>query len=80
MSLAGLGQSEHAVRLSSAARAELVRRGVNMKVRSWDALVERYITPARAALGTARAESVARLGSEMSFENAIADALALAQR
>ena len=80
MSLAGLGRHEDAVRLVGATRAEWARHGVNMQIRFWDALVQRYITPARAALGSDRAGSAAQAGSEMTFENAVAEALALTQR
>ena len=80
MSLAGMGDHETAVRLSSAARAELVRNGVTIQIRVWDALVERYITPARTALGPHRAEANARSGADLAFDDAIREAHAAARR
>ena len=80
MAVAGLGDPATAVRLSSAARAEWARNGVNMQIRFWDALVERYITPARTALGPERAAAVARAGADLPFEDAVREAHAASQR
>ena len=77
MSLAGLGQHAKAVRLVAATRAEWARSGVNLKLRFWDELHERYMAPAREALGPERAEEAARSGREMSFEAAVAEARTL---
>ena len=60
MSLAGLGDREKALRLRAAARAEWARTGVVMKIRFWDALVERFIAPAEEALGPERTGAVAK--------------------
>ena len=79
MSLAGLGDAATAVRLQAAVRAEWARLGVNMQVRFWDALVERYIVPARAALG-AIAESAAKPGRALTFEDAVSEALSASTR
>ena len=78
MSLAGLGDPETAVRLSSAARAEWARHGVKIQIRFWDALVERYLVPARATLGPGRYEAAARAGADVAFEDAIREAHAAA--
>jgi hypothetical protein len=80
MSLAGLGDHQNAVRLRAATRAEWARHGVNMEIRFWGALLERYLTPAHAALGAERAAAAAKEGSELSFESAVAEAQALAER
>jgi non-specific serine/threonine protein kinase len=79
MSLAGLGRHDAAVRLVAATRAEWGRNGVDMQIRFWEALHERYITPARLALGP-EAEAAARAGREMSLEAAVEEARALASR
>ncbi|MGH7724802.1 MAG: protein kinase domain-containing protein [Candidatus Eiseniibacteriota bacterium] len=74
MSLAGLGDRESAVRLSAAVRAEWRRLGVDLRIRFWDGLLERYIEPARRALPAETAERCRREGEAMSFEEAIAAA------
>jgi hypothetical protein len=75
MSLAGLGDFSTALRLRAASRAEWARNGVVMEIRFWDALTDRFLTPATAALGPERAEQAARAGRELSFEDAVAEAL-----
>jgi non-specific serine/threonine protein kinase len=80
MSLAGLGDHERAVQLSAAARAEWVRHDVNMRIHFWEALVERYIAPAREASGAARAEAVANTGRDLPFEDAVREARSAASR
>ena len=80
MSLAGLGEYAPAVRLQAAVRAEWARHGVNMQIRFWDVLVERYIVPAHRALGAAAADAAAREGRAMSFEDVVAVALNQAAR
>ena len=80
MSVAGLGDHETAVRLAAAARAEWARLGVTMQIRFWDALIDRYIAPARAALGPARAEAAASAGRGMTFEDAVREAYHAAER
>ena len=71
MSLAGMGQHETALRLVAASRAEWTRQGVDIRLRFWDELTERYMTPARAALGRERAEAATRAGRELAFEDAV---------
>ena len=77
LSLAGLGDHETAIRLAASARAEWARNNVTFSIRFWDVLVDRYFTPAREALG-ARADHVARAGSLLTFEEAVAEAKAVA--
>ena len=79
MALAGLGRHDAAVRLSAAARAEWARQGVDMRIRFWEALVERYMTPARNALGPARAEQAVRAGQALVFEDAVREAYAASE-
>jgi len=80
MSLAGLGDQVTAVRLQAAVRAEWARHGVNMQIRFWDVLVDRYIVPAHRALGAVATQAATREGREMSFESAVATALSHALR
>jgi len=75
MSLAGLGEQVTAIRLQAAVRAEWARHGVNMQIRFWDVLVDRYIVPAHRALGAVASQAATREGREMSFESAVASAL-----
>jgi Ser/Thr protein kinase RdoA (MazF antagonist) len=65
--------------LIAAMRAEWARVGVSMQIEFWEALTDRYISPARAALGPDRAEAAASAGREMTFEAAVAEARSLAQ-
>jgi predicted ATPase/tRNA A-37 threonylcarbamoyl transferase component Bud32 len=76
MSLAGLGQRDAAVRLVAAARAEWARLGVDIRIPFWEALHERYMTPARAALGPDATAAAERTGRAMTFEDAVAAARA----
>ncbi len=75
MSLAGLGDYATALRLQAAVRAEWASHGVNMQIRFWDALIDRYITPARSALGADAAVAASKAGREIAFEDAVAEAL-----
>ena len=79
MALAGSGSHATAVKLVAATRAEWARNGVNMQIRFWDELHDRYIAPARAALGQVAAESAMRAGRQMTLEAAVAEALALSR-
>jgi predicted ATPase/tRNA A-37 threonylcarbamoyl transferase component Bud32 len=80
MSLAGLGEPELALRLGGAVEAELDRIGASMRVRFWDALLERYLGAARQSLEPERAASAWARGRDMSLEDAIALALETASR
>jgi tetratricopeptide (TPR) repeat protein len=74
MSLAGLGRPEEAVRLAAAAKAEWGRIGVDLHLRFWDALLDRYIGAAHRALGEEAAARIQEEGRAMSFEQAMASA------
>jgi len=78
MALAGLGQHADAVRLVAAARAEVARHGVEIAIRFWSELLERFMSPAHAALGPEASASATSAGSAMTFEAAVAEARALA--
>jgi predicted ATPase len=77
MSLAGLGEHAVAVRLVAASRAEWARLGVNLRIRFWDELHERYMTQARASLGAAATAEAERAGRAMNLEGAMAEAMAM---
>ena len=79
MSLACLGDARTAIRLQAAVHAELARHGINLRIQFWDALVDRYFVPARAALGAA-AESTAEAGAALAFEAAVVEALEVSGR
>ena len=71
MSLAGLGRYRDAEVLEAAVRMEMERIGADLHVRFWDALLEKYLGPARVHLGTHGIESARREGGAMSFEDTI---------
>jgi hypothetical protein len=50
MSAAGLGQEERSLRLAAAADARLRALGVGHSMKFWEALLERHIGRARAAM------------------------------
>ena len=79
MSLAGLGEGPTSLRLQAAVRAEWARHGLNMQVRFWDALIDRYIVPVRAALGE-EGEAAAKAGRLLAFDDAVQEALVAAER
>jgi hypothetical protein len=70
MSVAGLGQAETALRLAAGVAAEFARVGAAVRIRFWDALLERHIGAARAQLGD-RAEAVWNEGLQLSFDEVI---------
>jgi len=74
MAAAGSGSAELGVRLSAAADAAYVAVGFDFDVPWWSALVERYVGPAREALGD-RADAIARDGSALSLDGAVGEAL-----
>jgi non-specific serine/threonine protein kinase len=74
MSLAGLGESERAVRLVAASREEWKRIGMDVHLRFWDRLIDRYIGPARTSLGTG-AQAAWDAGTRLTLDQAAADAL-----
>ncbi len=75
MSLAGLGHADAALRLAASAKAEWERMGVDLHLRFWDALIDRYLAAARRALGDEAAERSRERGRAMSFDEAMATAL-----
>jgi tetratricopeptide (TPR) repeat protein len=75
MSLAGLGERKLALQLGGAVKAEWERIGVDIHVRFWDALLDRYINAAREKLGTADAEAAWNEGREIAFDDAVKWAL-----
>jgi predicted ATPase len=79
MSLAGLGEHAAAVRLVAASRAELARLGVELRIPFWDALHQRYVAPAREALGAERAGAEMAAGRARTFEEAVAAATVASQ-
>ena len=49
-----------------------------MQIRFWEALHQRFLQPSRAALGEERAAAAERAGREMTFEETVENASALA--
>jgi non-specific serine/threonine protein kinase len=80
MSLAGLGDGAPALRLISATRAEWKRMGVEMQIRFWNELVDRYTTKAKEGLDSITAERARDEGATMAFDEAIATALSVGTR
>ncbi len=76
MSLAGLGRLEPAVRLAAAAKAEWERLGVDLHLRFWDALLDRYVGAAERSLGESAAARIRGEGSAIPFDQAMALAAA----
>jgi predicted ATPase/class 3 adenylate cyclase len=74
MAKAGHGESVQAIELNAAVEALWRSLGVSFAVKFWDALLERYLGAARAALG-AHADAVHARGLELPFEEAVALAL-----
>jgi predicted ATPase len=75
MSLAGQGRDRKAFVLVGAVKAERERLGVDVHVRFWDALLDRYLTPARERLGADGVASAEREGRAMALRPAIEYAL-----
>jgi hypothetical protein len=75
MSLAGLARADLALELAGAVKAEWDRLGVDIHVRFWDALLERYIGAARVMLGNEVSVAEWEKGIELPFEDAIKRAL-----
>ena len=75
MSLAGLGDSERALRLGGAVEAEYERIGSTLHVRFWDALQAKYFGLARHALGDAAASRAWERGRATPFDEAVEEAL-----
>jgi non-specific serine/threonine protein kinase len=75
MSLAGLGDYENALLLAASAKAEWERIGVDLHIRFWDALLDRYLGAAREALGADVSERAWQEGNRLPFDTAVARAL-----
>lgn len=75
MSLAGLARADLALELAGAVKAEWDRLGVDIHVRFWDALLERYIGAARVMLGREASAAEWEKGIELPFDDAIKRAL-----
>jgi predicted ATPase len=80
MSLAGLGDSENALALAAAAKAEWERIGVDLHIRFWDALLDRYLGAARRALGADASERAWQEGKLLPFDTAVARARSMSDR
>jgi tetratricopeptide (TPR) repeat protein len=78
MSLVALGRHADGIRLIAASRAECARLGINLQIRFWNALHDRFVTPAREALGPLQGEAAERAGREMTFEATVTEASTLA--
>jgi non-specific serine/threonine protein kinase len=76
MSLAGLGNGQQALRLISATKAEWKRMGVEMQIRFWNELLNRYVATAKGGLDAGVANRAWDDGTAMVFDDAIAAALA----
>jgi predicted ATPase/class 3 adenylate cyclase len=74
MSEAGIGSARLAILLAAAVEALWESLGVSFSVAFWDALLERYLAPARAALGD-EVEAVRTEGGALAFDDAVALAL-----
>ena len=74
MSQAGGGNSRRAVILASSVEALWESLGMSISVAFWDALLERYLGPARASLGD-ELESVKAEGRALAFDDAVELAL-----
>ena len=77
MSLAGLRRAEPAVRLDAAAKAEWGRIGVDLHLRFWDALLDRYVGAAQKSLGEDVAARMSQEGHAMPFDAAMSAAMAV---
>jgi len=75
MSLAGLGEKEQAISFAEAVTAEWNRIGVDIQVRFWDALLDRYVGAAKRSMNAEEYERASKTGQRMSFEEVITLAL-----
>jgi non-specific serine/threonine protein kinase len=75
MSLAGLGQARDALHLAGAVQAEWDRMGVDIHIRFWDALLDRYLGTVKRALERADVETEWKNGRRLSFDDAVKLAL-----
>ncbi len=64
-----------ALRLVSAAKMEWSRIGVDLHIKFWDDLLDRYLTKARAALDSSSADRAWEDGAAIMFDDAVTLAL-----
>ena len=69
------GPVAHAIQLAGAVRAEWERLGVDIHVRFWDALLDRYLGAAKRKLTTGAFEQEWDKGTNLSFDDAVKLAL-----
>jgi len=74
-SISPAGEAQVAIQLAGGVKAEWNRLGVDIHVRFWDALLDRYLGAARQALGTEDFEREWNKGRELLFEDAVQLAL-----
>ena len=74
MAVAGSGAAESGLRLAASVEAMQESLGISISIPFWDALLERYLGPAREQLGAA-ADAVWADGRALEFDEAIALAL-----
>ena len=75
MAAAGAGDAERALRLASAAAANLGKLGVDAIPPFWTALVDRHVALARAQLGDEPADAAWTAGGRLSLQEAVTEAL-----
>ena len=68
-------EAQVAIQLAGAVKAEWERLGVDIHVRFWDALLDRYLGAAKQAVGTEAFEREWDTGRELSFDDAVKLAL-----
>ncbi|HEU0248333.1 MAG TPA: tetratricopeptide repeat protein, partial [Gaiellaceae bacterium] len=76
MAAAGNGDPERALRLAGAVEALWESLGTSIRIAFWDALLERYLGPAREQLGE-EADAVWAEGRALAFEDAVELALSI---
>ena len=74
MAVAGNGEAERGLRLAASVEALRESLGISISIPFWDALLERYLGPARARLG-AEAPAVWAEGRALAFDDAVELAL-----
>ena len=74
MSEAGAGDSRRALLLAASVAALWESLGVSISIPFWDALLERYLAPARVSLGD-EYEAVRAAGRALPFDEAVELAL-----
>jgi ATP/maltotriose-dependent transcriptional regulator MalT len=71
MATAGRGKSARALELAASVEALWRSLGTDLHVPFWDDLLERYLGPARAALGPELANAARSRGLELPFDDAV---------